>query len=356
MVATGTDCEPHEFTARSRGLSPSLRRGLAFIAACIAFAAPAQDSPVTAANVYERRVPVQRWPRLGPKAVGLLMSRASPWGHAGYLTMLSPSQGKELDALQLYVEGRSPGVFKFAGPLPPLKPAQLVRVTVNGGKGYFGDGATYSDVEVLDGTPGTPIVLTRAMDEAKARWDRYFAAQKSAFDRVLDEDRRRVEAEIAEAEAHPPDAGPPRPPPSMHGMDIQPGQKFAMSKGASKWEPDQETVWGGFFPSWRDDPGEFTVLFAHRVSRQRIRQWMEMQVHHCPPGAPCVPPHMGVSSESKYHGAAIAYAVTFDRAGNVIQEEPFPPVAFHPLVGPPSSVLPSWHPPPTVQPPRGGRP
>ena len=65
-----------------------------------------------------------------------------------------------------------------------------------------------------------------------------------------------------------------------------------------------------------------------------------------------MPPMMGVSTESKLHGAAIAYAVTFDRAGKVIKEEMFSPVAFHPPYEP---LLP-WHPPPTVQPPRGGRP
>jgi hypothetical protein len=305
-----------------------------------AISAASQDSPDTAANVFERRVPVQRHPRLGPKAVGLLLSRWSAWGRAGLLTVLSPSLSKEPDLLQLYVEGRSPGGWRVSGPVPPLKAAQLVRVTVNGGKGYFGDGATYTDVEVVDGTPGAPIAVTRAMDEAKARWDRYFAAQKGAFDRMLDEGRRRVEAEIAEDARNPPDAG------TLEGR---------AARARAKWEPDQETVWGGYFPSWRDDPGELTVLFGHRITRQRIRQWQEMQFVHCPPGAPCMPPMIGVSSDAKWHGAAVAYAVTFDRVGKVIKEEPFPPVVFLPIAGPPYSPLREWRLPPTVQPPRGGK-
>lgn len=375
-----------EFTARSRGPLRAMRRSLAVLLLWSGLAAaqgePEAPEPTNAATVFDERVPFQRWPRLGPKAVGLLMVRGSPWGYAGALAPSGPrSYGDE--RFQLYVEGRSAGSFMLPargtgpniserpkpvelpdggmvravmwlaqGTVPELKAAgYLVRVTVNGGKGFYGDGALYSDLEVLDGTAQYPIVIARAMDEAKARWDRYRASQKGRLDQMLDLGRRKVEWEISieEERKHRPGAAPP--PYDPEAGALPPG--VAPSRAQAKWGPDQETVYAGFFPSWRDDPGELSLLFSQRLVRERRRSYRHMQVHHCPPGAPCLPPRMETMTEQKTHGAAIAFAITFDRSGKVIREEPFPPVQAGPPVGRQPGDRP-WQLPPTVQP-RGTR-
>ena len=239
--------------------------------------------------------------------------------------------------------------------IPQLKAAaHLVRVTVNAGEGFYGDGALYSDLEVLDGTAEYPIVIARTMHEAKARWDRYRAAQQGAFNRVMEEGRRRIEADVAATYRRDPEVPEVRPyGPSDPEGRLPPG--VAPSRAKARFGPDRDTVYAGFFPSWRDDPGELSLLFGHQLFRERSRSFREMQIPTCPPGAPCLHPMMVTTTEQKTHGAAIAYAITFDRNGKVIREEPFPPVP----VEPPSTarrnarMTQPWKPPPTVQPPRG---
>ena len=397
MTRMGTRVNERTVRPPGPGMIGRLSVAAAFLWAGLAAAQAVSTAaePPTAANVFERRVPFQRWPRLGPKAVGLLVARRSAWGHAGRLAIVAPAEGPGGgggDFFQLYVEGRSAGSFTLPaedpgpnvsrrsrpvqlqdggvvtwekwlspGMVPELKAAaQLVRVTVNGGKGFYGDGALYSDVEALDGTSEYPIVVARAMDEAKARWDRHLAAQRVALDRVLEEERRRVEAEIAEEARRELDAGTPTPPRPPGGEEDHTGHgervraEVAPSRAQARYGPDEKVVWAGFFPSWRDDPGELSVLFAFRHTRQRVRAWRELQSMRCPPGAPCLPPRMGTFSQTRAHGAAVALAVTFDRTGKAVREEPFPAVAFQPEIpgALPTRARETWHPPPTVQPPR----
>jgi hypothetical protein len=289
---------------------------------------PAPSSVQSSAGLLES-VPFQVWPAHGGQTVGLLVVNQSRWGPTilwtRYLRAPRKPEGPGDPCYLYFADGKSANALYFPSkdgrdgtnfmpswtvPLPggkrsppigvammcPSIPnphgltadAHLVRLEVNGGAGAAPDlHFIATRVEVLDGSSAYPIVPARALDQARARFDRFVAA------------RLRARALAIPAAAPPRHAAIGRVPP--FGRIIESAQE-------------------GLFPTWDDAKGELSALFIRRVSRTRTRRYRALITPDCPPGAPCVPPHEDWIEDQVGASVDLAMRVVFDRTGTLVAE------------------------------------
>ncbi|MBK9034053.1 MAG: hypothetical protein IPL61_22755 [Myxococcales bacterium] len=262
-------------------------------------------------------VPFQKWPVLGPRTEGLLITyrtSAGPTiGWSGGPVALATTSARALtywfvapgrwSAQAVYFASRGEGENFLAAwgvPLPdgktatfdaamftPTTPnpwglsaeAHLVDVDVNAGAGAAaGVHFVITGARVLDGQPGYPVAAT-ALAQGQAAWTQWQDEQRTAIAALLDEQRRTA-----------------------------PGQAFG---------PETEAIDGGMFPEWVADRRVLRLGFYQRIARTSSKVETRMVAHSCPPGAPCLPPQQQQVTFARRYGVELALVVEIDARGLV---------------------------------------
>jgi hypothetical protein len=294
------------------------------IAAARAPASCPSEGPAT--GLLAAKVPFQEWPVLSAKQVGLLLTVRSPWGvDVGWTRLLRSAEDGRNEDWGNYLftfGGHSPWALYFAShgegvhflkqwrvPLPDKTswvvdaamqrpgagapwgfsaPAHLVEVEVNGGQGAASNlHFVATKARILDGTSEYPIVSSRALDDARLRFDAWRDACGAAIDEAFSEAARSP-------------SGPPV-------------------------GPEKETAYEAIAPTWDAGAAELRVPFFRRVVRASERTERKMVVHACPPGAPCLPPREEMVTTRHGYGVEIAYEAAYDREGKLVATHAFGP-------------------------------
>ncbi len=280
---------------------------------------------MTPTGLLEELIPFQEWPALGADQVGLLYE-----GQLNEFYAFSHGRGagenQQSDRYRFAANGSSPYVLYFestgdgfnflqnwrvptndggedavydAAQFGPAdlnrwgvsKPAHLVRMTINDGRGGTGLHFVGTDAELLDGTAEYPLDTTQVLADAAAQAAALFDAE--AFAAAVE-----AEGEAAKAELDNPDAG-------MH-------------------EPAGSVL--GFLPSWNEDEQTLSVIFVQREAGQWVEYGaMVTDNVNCPPGAPCAQPPPTYEATISAYGLEQAVVYTFSSAGELTDEASYPP-------------------------------
>lgn len=290
--------------------------------------------PTSAAQAWDA-VLLQTWPTLEGATEGLVIPIATRWGvHATWNKQLWPvgtpptaqpntfmfaqnskmpfavyfqtAPGEAPSLTHWNPGGTNVGAYDVRQAAPGDKrlglpnSAHIVAVEVNAGRGShnnYGPHFVATSTKRLDGTDAVPMNVVATLDDARARWTNFTAAQQRAINTALD----------------------------RAGQDT-PGKPF----GA-------ETVveHDGYFPSWRADSHELVVLYYRRVIRSSSHSEMSGGGYTCSkyriPGnqfCPAPPPPQLVTTFRSY-GAELAMELRYDKRGKLLAATELP-AAPHP--------------------------
>lgn len=256
----------------------------------------------TAADLLVTRFPIAQAGSFAPVAVGIMLPTRPKWAHVlalGGLRAPDESPGVLGPGGFLFLaEGKfpklpqlDPGALGLHTPLD--SGAALMRVqnreSLRRGDVRF----TVTRAESIEGTPTSPLNVARCLDEARSRFDVYFATQRGAIEQILTDGIVKLEQERLRLERDQP-----RP-----------------------FSDPKDRMTEAFQPTWFEGPGRLEVMFVRCIRRDQERgtSWAP-----CPPGAPCMKRREPPPPQHRWVEALVGSSLAFDRRGALVQQELFP--------------------------------